>query len=1226
MRYLNKIVFINSAHVRHEVIRLDGNVHFIGTQGVGKSTLLRAILFFYNADKQHLGIRQGQQSFDEYYFPNANSYIVYEVAREHGAYSILVYRYQGRAVFRFIDAPYSDRWLVNEQGEVSSDWVTIRQRIATGGVDISAVVDRYEMYRDILFGNTHDRSHKFDKYALVESSKYQNIPRSIQNVFLNSKLDADFVKDTIIHSMTDGETALSLQAFRSLIKKFETDYSDIHGWYEKDKSGEIPVRVKANALIERYREVVAIEHQMVQIWKQLNTAVAEGKEQLPAGEEQLRLVREKIAKLTQQLHDLQSDFDKEKDRINRHIGELGGKLNTVREKRKKYETLHIEQLLERAKTEPTLKNTLEQERAVYDHLVKQYASIEDKYKQLRQSLENAHAAFETTLQETFNNEQSQLQMQREKLTAEKEKAVKKVRAAYNEGVAQIDERLEALNREREQQQITITRIQCSHPMQEAIAACEKELQDVTLSEKRAEERLSALDSEIARLRSEATMTQQNAQSKFNLQKSEITAALAQKQERLHEVEKKLSNYSGSLYEWLTHNKPDWEQTIGKVVAEDSVLYQTGLQPTLVEGKSLYGVAIDCNAVEPTHHSPNDYRREQKELNEQIEAARRQLTEIEQAQEAEDKRIRAKLAKDLTPLSQEKTALRVELEALPGKRRIKQSEITRLGQQEKELIAQRVAEKEEEVKTLITRILSVKEEKKQKLVGLEKEEARLEKERKDKLKPYEDRLTALKSSQEQQRMEAQQRLQEQLSALQREYNNELAGNGADTTMIAQQQAKIQQIEARLQQIKSEYPTVVAYRNDEEEWFSQESAFTNDKKQWEEKLSLISRSYQDKQERYRRQSAEYRTEEATLEKRIQHDKDGLEQYRRFVEVEKGVPEALQYETRTNATNKDIQTLLSELKGAVRSREMTFQSLKMAVNRFNSHFNSDNLFSFNTLPAQDEDYIAIATNLEEFIAQNKIEEYRVRTNALYRELIQRIAREVGHLTQYKAEVDKIIQEINRDFAEKRFAGVIRAIELRSEQTNDKMMQLLQSLKQFTEENALSIGEVNLFSGEDRNEVNEKVVDYLSRLMRQLQNEPGRTQISIGDTFCLQFRVRENDNDTGWVERINNVGSDGTDILVKAMINIMLINVFKKRATHGKDDFVVHCMMDEIGKLHPDNIHGILQFANSRNIYLVNGSPTTENAYDYKYTYLLEKGANAYTKISCLSIVHQTMEGVHE
>ena len=61
MRYLNKIIFLNSAHIPYAEVKLDGNVHFIGTQGVGKSTLLRAILFFYNADKLRLGIPEGEE-------------------------------------------------------------------------------------------------------------------------------------------------------------------------------------------------------------------------------------------------------------------------------------------------------------------------------------------------------------------------------------------------------------------------------------------------------------------------------------------------------------------------------------------------------------------------------------------------------------------------------------------------------------------------------------------------------------------------------------------------------------------------------------------------------------------------------------------------------------------------------------------------------------------------------------------------------------------------------------------------------------------------------------------------------------------------------------------------------------------------------------------------------------------------------------------------------------
>ena len=32
MRYLNKIIFLNSAHIPYAEVKLDGNVHFIGTR------------------------------------------------------------------------------------------------------------------------------------------------------------------------------------------------------------------------------------------------------------------------------------------------------------------------------------------------------------------------------------------------------------------------------------------------------------------------------------------------------------------------------------------------------------------------------------------------------------------------------------------------------------------------------------------------------------------------------------------------------------------------------------------------------------------------------------------------------------------------------------------------------------------------------------------------------------------------------------------------------------------------------------------------------------------------------------------------------------------------------------------------------------------------------------------------------------------------------------------
>ena len=98
------------------------------------------------------------------------------------------------------------------------------------------------------------------------------------------------------------------------------------------------------------------------------------------------------------------------------------------------------------------------------------------------------------------------------------------------------------------------------------------------------------------------------------------------------------------------------------------------------------------------------------------------------------------------------------------------------------------------------------------------------------------------------------------------------------------------------------------------------------------------------------------------------------------------------------------------------------------------------------------------------------------------------------------------------------------------------------------------------------------------------------------------ENRNDTGFVERLTNVGSEGTDILVKSMVNIMLLNVFKRNASTVFSDFKLHCM---------NNVAGILKFANDRDILLINGSPTEQDALSYKHIYKLEKDGDSFTRI---------------
>ena len=225
MRYLNKIIFINSAAIRYSEVWLDGNIHLIGTQGVGKSTILRAILFFYNADTQRLGIPLEKKSYPDYYFPYADSSIIYEVAHEQGNFCVMSYKTMNRICYRFIASLYRPDLFIDAEGApYTAD--RIRSVLDKQGIRYSGAISTYEEYRNILYGCS-DNKKDYSCFALMESSSYPNIVRTIQNVLLNARLEAESIKQTIISSLNEENSVIDLSRYRSHLAGFEAQLSDI---------------------------------------------------------------------------------------------------------------------------------------------------------------------------------------------------------------------------------------------------------------------------------------------------------------------------------------------------------------------------------------------------------------------------------------------------------------------------------------------------------------------------------------------------------------------------------------------------------------------------------------------------------------------------------------------------------------------------------------------------------------------------------------------------------------------------------------------------------------------------------------------------------------------------------------------------------------------------------------------------------------------------------------
>ncbi len=387
-------------------------------------------------------------------------------------------------------------------------------------------------------------------------------------------------------------------------------------------------------------------------------------------------------------------------------------------------------------------------------------------------------------------------------------------------------------------------------------------------------------------------------------------------------------------------------------------------------------------------------------------------------------------------------------------------------------------------------------------------------------------------------------------------------------------------------------------------------------FDEQLETESEKHKQQKEKFIQQIGVHNAEIEAINKTLSAFQNDFKAFENFAKTEtyESVEQFISTFTDDHKTDNSCTDLINELNTTDNTITRRYVELQEAINKFTGNFQENNLFSFKVKLAERGDFFEFAEMLKEFVDENKIVEYKQRVEERFAHIIRQIGRETNSLIEKEGEISKVINEINNDFVSRQFVTAVKSVELKTIESKNRIFTLLVEIKTFNDENSFDLGKPDLFSSNGQTSKNEKAISLLKQLIKEMTISKEK-EITLSDSFELLFKIVENDNDTGWVEKLTNVGSEGTDILVKAMINIMLLNVFKEKASKKQnDDFRLHCMMDEIGKLHPNNVKGILKFANDRNILLINSSPTSLNATDYRYTYLLSKDNKNVTSIKRL------------
>lgn len=1190
---------------------LDGNVHFIGTQGVGKSTLLRAILFFYNADTQKLGISREKKNYNEYYFPFQNSYIIYEVQTETGKYCILSFKNQGRVAFRFINSGYDKNFFIDNEGKAFETFDKIRA--ALGKRDATRMVNNYEDYRNILYGNNKGLASEFRKYALIESKQYQNIPRTIANVFLNAKLDAEFVKETVIKSLNEDEVKIDLTTYsQTHLRDFETNLNDIKKWTEGK------VDKQAEKVATTYSALKYLEQKKKELAYQLGYALNTVKEQQPKVEILLDTEMAKQERVKGKLNDLDKDFGKKKEDILKRIGEVSSKIKDIKTKREEYAFLKIETILERVVQKPNLdleKRNLSEEKNI---LTSEFLEIQQRYQAQLRQLENQLMAVENNIQAEKNKVEKDFNSFENEINQQYDSIYEDIRTQNKEALATARDKVNEQEKAITEQRINLSDTKYKRFFETEISKCKTETETIKTNISNAEFVIRQANEKIKSLRKEWEFEEKNCKADAE---RKIERQLEEQEKinlKITEIDTKIENSKNSLYGWLNDNMPNWEHTIGKVVDEENVLFQKGLNPQKIAdvNSSFYGILIDTTGINKNVKTVADLQNEQKDYQNIVQKIRKTVQQLQIGLNDDLDKLKRRFQPKIK--EQQEITQQNEYQKESGKSKLDElsvnlSEWGTKAETEKRLaienIENNIAELNEEKTKALEQSRKIEESINKTIDTKKKEKASKIKERQQSLNELLQKLEAKVLTEN----ESIHKKSETIKAAQKQ---ELNSKGADTQRIEDIELRLSEIGLELNFIETNVSVTERYKYDKEQLFDKESEFKNDKSLLDKKLETESQKHQLQKDKLIQQISIHQAEIEALHKTLNSLKSDLTAFDNFTQTDmfQTVESYISEYTEAHKTEQNCVSLTSELQTTDNTITKRYIELQEAIHKFSGNFQENNLFSFKVKFVEKSDYFDFAEMLKEFVDENKIAEYKQRVEERFAHIIHQIGRETNSLIEREGEISKIIREINDDFVARNFVGAIKSMELKTIESKNKIFTLLVEIKNFNDENVLNLGQPNLFSTADQSDKNKKAISLLIQLIKEMTISKEK-EITLSDSFELLFRIVENDNDTGWVEKLTNVGSEGTDVLVKAMINIMLLNVFKEKATKKqKDDFRLHCMMDEIGKLHPNNVKGILKFANDRNILLINSSPTSLNAMDYRYTYLLTKDAKNVTNIKRL------------
>ncbi|MRI82793.1 MAG: hypothetical protein C6I05_05465 [Epsilonproteobacteria bacterium] len=1146
---IESIYLFNSGGFGYAKVDLERDLFFFGENGSGKTTFIRAIHYLYSGDTTKVGIPPDKQSFKEYYFPYANSYIVYTFS----TFFIFVLKSGGELLKYFCKGSFNpeaiiEGGIVRSREEVRSYLKGFPHKLVRG----------VKEYSDILYGKRRG----LEDFQIAKVRNKERFLKLFQTIFNVDRaiIDAKSIKEALFFAL-EGEfehKSFDVGRYLHLVDEFRSRYNFFIAMKHHSK--------RIEKLEELKRSLLALENRIEELsgaflyrrsFEERERERLEGEMEGLKGEmERLRLSLEGQRRQRDHIH----------ERCDRRIANLTGKLRYIEELQREFTREKIEEAKRLVASKRGLKREYERLKGVELALVGRLDSI-------AQSIERQVHQLERSIEELELEKQRRLLVERELLQERREREERQIEdevQGLRRVIEQIHGELSLLQQELLRQKSTLfeeyrRQVESAEEKRDqALRELHRELERLVRERRRREALVEEIKVQIGLLQNQ----REQIQERYEEARLEIEQQ-AQRERELLEAERTgllqfLAPPPGSFWEFLDQEAPGWEEELYPLLDRELLFSSIEELRPRITARPLIGVEVVPPKRLPTRE----------EIDVQLAQLQQREQTLEESLKGHMKRLQEERDRELLQLSAKIDLEMKRLQELEG-------EIRKLEEQERG-----IQEREKELEIAFKRELQEIERKRsERERGIEEEFEGKERRLKEKLKGVREQIGRKERKRE--------KIAQRSSASYREIVRKIEGEF---------QRRKEELEEQIATLRSRGEEMGEERYLQE--VRQELALLEGKLEEVREAALFLKRYGELQEtieeygKLQNQLARAKEVKGALLKRkrerIAHLRRAMEELQREVDrrgeelkkIEMGLKHSQQVatlETIERESHRYLIEIVQELERSWIDHQQKMVQLQTLLHRLSQ---IPNLHEYEINLAVEMDGERLLRDQSFLLEQieNFLELAQKRLDFIKREEQKRFANIFDNEIQLRLELLKsahhsfqeTITQINRNLKGADF-GVVRDIRLLMGQKEESVAGYLHQIHQLMREQQLISQESLFFDSKGMGELLDQIHTLFNRLRKALKGD----HVTLNDTIELDIEFVEN-GVRQRKNRIKNESSTGGSMLLKIAIAIAILKVYLQESPG-----VFFLIVDEVARLSHQNQRRLKEFANGRGFKIIFVTP---------------------------------------